>query len=206
MQAQLQAGKPMRTAWYRDAPRGSRLSNPGAAIAGRTSSGHVSGGPMNVPLQVRQSVIMVKHFVLSIASGCSVSVDCRILEMGHFAVGQHANRLQTSKLTVYHFTALFRSAPSILAERTQRSHTFESQFHHTYMPATASFSTDLQAMSTLYNGSRLLLQAYMHGPTNSACKVSGMLSESRQVYNGNSSQEEGSAAVKRSTGFFQPDM
>jgi hypothetical protein len=196
----------MRTAWYRDAPRGSRLSKPGAAIASRMNSGHVSGGPLDVPLQARQSLIMLRHFVLSTASGCLASVHRCIVNMRHFAVGQHANRLQTSKLTVYHFTALFRSAPSILAERTQRSHAFESQFHHTYMPATASFCTDLQAMSILYNGSRLLLQAYMHGPTKSACKVSGMLSESSQVYNCNSSQEEGSAAVKRSTGFFQPDM
>jgi len=31
-----------------------------------------------------------------------------------------------------------------------------------------------------------------------------MLSESGQVSNGNSSQEEDSAAVKCSTGFFQP--
>ena len=83
LQAQLQAGKPMRTAWYRDAPRGSRLSKPGAAMAGRISSGHVSGGPMTVPLQVRQSLIMVKHFVLSIASGCSASIDNCIVDMGH---------------------------------------------------------------------------------------------------------------------------
>ena len=128
LQAQLQAGKPMRTAWYRNAPRGSRLSKPEAATAGRMSSGHVSGGSMNVPLQVRQSLIMVKYFVLSIASGCSDCVDRCIVNMRHFAVGQHANRLQTSKLTVYHFTALFRSAPSILAERTQRSHALSLNF------------------------------------------------------------------------------
>lgn len=70
------------------------------------------------------------------------------------------------------------------------------------MPATALFSTDLQAMPVLY-GLRMLLQAYMHGPANSACKVSGISSESGQVSNGNSSQEDGSAAVKCSTGFFQ---
>ncbi|DBA91421.1 TPA: hypothetical protein ACH3X2_003953 [Trebouxia sp. C0005] len=58
VQAQLQAGKPMRTAWYRDAPRGSRLSKAQAAMAGRMSSGHVSGSPMNVPLQARQSLMM----------------------------------------------------------------------------------------------------------------------------------------------------
>ena len=66
------------------------------------------------------------------------------------------------------------------------------------------FSIDLQAMSMLCHGSRLMLQAYMHGPTNSACKVSGMSFESGQVSNGNSSQKEGRAAVKCSTGFFQP--
>ena len=51
-------------------------------------------------------------------------------------------------------------------------------------------------MPVLY-GLRMLLQAYMHGPANSACKVSGISSESGQVSNGNSSQEDGSA------GFFQ---
>ena len=59
-------------------------------------------------------------------------------------------------------------------------------------------------MPVLYDGLRMLLQAYMHAPANSACKVSGILSESGQVSNGNSSQEDGSAAVKCSTGFFQP--
>ena len=52
-------------------------------MAGRMSSEHVSGGPMNVPLQVRQSLIMAKHFVLSIASGCSAYVDHCIVNMGH---------------------------------------------------------------------------------------------------------------------------
>ncbi len=42
---------------------------------------------MNVPLQVRQSLIMAKHFVLSIASGSSASVDRPLWRWGMLLLG-----------------------------------------------------------------------------------------------------------------------